>query len=182
MRRPITFFAAVVVVAACFCSHGYAEPMLDKGTQELTLQGFVDFEDRDDYFVYLDIGYGYFIRKGFELGMNFGVNAADSSQNYSLGPFAEYNHVTGSNLVPYLHAGARWVYADLELGTGGKIIDDSGSELLLDGEAGLKYFLRDNIALSTGLAYEWATSDIFESDNDFEDGNLLLKLGMRFFL
>lgn len=182
MRMSIIIVVAAAVVSACMVGPGYAEPMLDKGTKELTLQGFVDFEDRDDYFVYLDVGYGYFFKKGLELGMNFAVNAADSSQNYSLGPFAEYNHITGSNVVPYLHGGARWVYADVEIGTGGKILDDAGSELLLDIEAGLKYFLRENIALSSGLAYEWATSEIFETDNDFSDGNLLMKLGMRFYL
>lgn len=181
MQRCI-FVVAVATVAALFAGAAHAEPMLDKGTQELTLHGFIDFDTKDDYFVFIDLGYGYFVKTGLELGVNVGVNASDASQNYSLGPFVEYNFVTGSNMVPYLHAGARWVYADVEFGTGGKVVDNSGSELLLDGEAGVKYFLRDNIAVSTGLAYEWATDEIFDAGDDLDSGNLLLKLGMRFYL
>ncbi|MFT5499102.1 MAG: hypothetical protein ACI9TH_004517 [Kiritimatiellia bacterium] len=182
MRKNITGMTMGLVLAALSAGTVQAEPQLTQGTKELTLQGFADFETREDYFVYLDLGYGTFIKDHLEVGLNFGANSSDASQNYSIGPFVEYNFANGGDMVPYVNAGARWAYSDVSFGTGGDLFSDSGSVALLTGEAGVKYFLRENIAISTGLSYEWASDDIFDAGDTLEDGNILFKLGMRFYL
>lgn len=158
------------------------EPTLHKGTHELTLQGFADLEKRDDYWYFADVGYGYFVIDGLELGINVVLEGSDDYDRISLGPFVEYNFLTKSRYVPFVGFGAQWINADLDIGSGDQLVSSSTDALLLDVEGGLKIFLSNNIAISTALAYEWATEDVFEAGNDADDGNALLKLGMRFYL
>jgi hypothetical protein len=158
-----------------------AVPMLGEGTKELTLQGFADFEASDEYYYFLDLGYGKFWRDGLEVGVNVGLTSTDSSTQLSIGPFFEYNFSRKTPFVPYIHFGLLWANADLEVGSGDNLVDTSSDALLLDGEAGVKYFLVDNVAISTGLSYEWATDKIFDAGDTAKDGNALLKLGMRFY-
>ena len=119
---------------------------------------------------------------GFEVGGNLVLEGSDDYDRFSLGPFVEYNFVGESQYVPYLGFGMQWINADIQFGTADRLVDSSTDALLLDAEAGVKWFLSNNIALSTALAYEWATDDVFDADNDANDGNALLKLGMRFYL
>lgn len=161
---------------------GAVEPQLHQGTHEFTLQGFADFEERNDFWYFADVGYGYFVRDGLQLGLTFSVQGSDNNDRLTIGPFAEYNFLMGSQFVPYVGFGAQWVNADIKIGGADGLVNTSTDALLLDAEAGIKTFLRDNIALSTGLAYEWATDDVFGAEDDVSDGNGLFKFGMRFYL
>ena len=186
MIKPVSkmILAFGVCVSAMMLSanvQAQVKPILKKGTHELTLQGFADFEASDDYYYFLEVGYGKFRTDALELGLDVGVTSTDVETRFSLGPFIEYNFVGESQVVPYLGFGAQWVNADLDIGRGGDLVNTSSDALLLDAELGAKYFLAENIAISTSVAYEWATDKIFHADDSAKDGNALLKLGMRFF-
>jgi hypothetical protein len=180
--RKYYFLAAALVAAGWNAQGQEVTPQLHKGTHELTLQGFADFEESDDFWYFADVGYGYFLVDGFELGLSFSLQGSDDNDRLSIGPFVEYNFLTGSQFVPFVSFGTQWVNAEIEIGGEGNVVDTSTDALLLDGEIGVKTFLRDNIAISTGIAYEWATDDVFGAEDDVDDGNGLFKFGMRFYL
>ena len=45
----------------------------------------------------------------------------------------------------------------------------------------MKYFIRENIAISLATVYEWASDDVFDSVDNFEDNRQVIRLGMRFY-
>lgn len=97
----------LAAMAVTVCCVSQARENLIEGTQELALQGFVDFDYVDDYLVNLNTSYGYFVRKNWEVGGVFDVNARGVSKNFALGGFTEYNFSNSSNWTPYVGIAAQ---------------------------------------------------------------------------
>jgi len=68
---------------------------------------------------------------------------------------------------------------DDSLSTSTTLDDESGT--IFDVEAGIKYFLRPYMAISTSFAFQVASKDLFATDDSIEDNITLLKIGMRFY-
>jgi opacity protein-like surface antigen len=94
-----------------------------------------------------------------------------------LGVRAEYNLILDSVLVPFLNAGVVW--ADVEA-------DDSDLETdaaVFSVGGGVKYFIRDDVALAVNGSYLVATDDIFvdSDDGELQDDEFRILFAVRFY-
>ena len=92
-----------------------------------------------------------------------------------LGARAEYNLVLDSALVPFLGAGAVW--ADTEADDSD--IDTDAAVFSVGG--GVKYFIRDDVALAANGSYLLATDDLFvdAEDEEVEDDDIRILFSVR---
>ena len=156
-------------------------PLLERGTQELSISGRLDLPDFDELDYDLDGSYGYFFRDGWEAGME--VTAADfgGRDRIEIAGFTEYNFRRNSDLVPYIGGGIGLVSADFDdsivLGT--PIDADDG--LVFDVEGGVKFFVRPYMAISAGIDFKFSTDDVFATDDAIADNLTSIKLGMRYY-
>ena len=139
-------------------------PMLAPGVQELGLGGQINWEDSTAY--NFDISYGRFVTSNWLLGVQGGITGVNSDKDYRVGVFAEYNFLTGTKWVPFVRSGIGYSRPD----QGGH----SGTVGL---DAGLKYFMRSNLAIFGSLGGDWVISGS-GSSNGFAKQ---LDLGLRFY-
>jgi opacity protein-like surface antigen len=135
-------------------------PNLDKGTK--VLEGAGSFDLMGDE-VQLQLAYGQFVADGIEVALVGGLLDNDRYMSTELGVRAEYNFVLDSAFVPFLGAGVVWAAAeadDSDLDTDAAVASVGG---------GVKYFIRDDVALAVNGSYLVATDEIFV---DSEDGEL----------
>lgn len=162
------------------CCTVYAGDYLPQGTQEFGLQGFVDFDHKDDYLVNLNSSYGYFVRNNWEVGGVLDVNASGAAKNFALGAFTEYNFSNESNWTPYV--GIAGQVATLK-------VDDESTDLKgkdatafqFTAKLGLKYFINRNVAISLEVNHAMATDDVNLGSNEVKKSFTRLLLGTRFY-
>lgn len=153
--------------------------MIQEGTQELGLSGWLDFETIDGTEVNFDASYGYFIMDGIQVGARASVYDSDSVSEYGLAAFAEYNLDLGSQLVPFVGVSVGWGKAEVDFGGDlGKVDDDA---VVASAQVGAKYFFVENIAVSLAYQFDWASEDLYYNDNKAEDTDHSIQLGMRFY-
>ncbi len=139
-------------------------PMINTGVQELSLGGHLNWEDDTDY--NFDISYGRFVTPNWLLGVDAGITGINSDKDYRLGVFAEYNFLTGTKWVPFVRTGVG--YSNPNAG-------DSGAILGVD--AGIKYFMRSNLAIYASMGGDWnITGD--SGDDGFAKQ---IDLGLKFY-
>ena len=155
------------------------DPFLRKGTQELTLSGLFDFEQRGDPALDLTGSYGFFIRDylqvgGFaELAGNF-----DDVFRYGLGVFAEYHlpelsFLQAPRAMPYIGVNLGLAFVDSDIG-------EDNAALILQPRFGVKWFIRDFFAIDTNLYFAMATDDIYLNDEDDLDAyDVGIQVGIR---
>lgn len=146
-------------------------PMLGKGTREFGISGNLNFAD--DFAYNLNLSYGYFIKNRWEIGFAAGVQGVESDYNLSLGLFTEYNFCVGSpdsKWVPYIGFSANWASLDSDA------FDSDSIALGLD--LGIKYFIRENIAISFSIGADFAFDDVFPGEDDFAQQ---INIGTRFY-
>ena len=153
------------------------EPMLHKGTQELSLSGEMDWDGFDDLDYFVRASYGWFVADGFEFGLTGSLSDQQDSRQFSFGLFSDYNFFRKGKLVPYVGASVEWANADLDI----RDLTVNQDAVLLGAELGVKYFIRENIAISLATVYEWASDEVFDSVDSFEDNRQVIRLGMRFY-
>jgi opacity protein-like surface antigen len=155
-----------------------AQPMIQRGAQELSVHVSPDFEGAIGDMLLADAGYGVFVRDRLELRATLGYatleDVAGEDEDYRMrevGLAAEY-HVAGrGGFVPYLGAGVGWRsshFGDLE-----------ESALVYGPRAGLKIFLADNVALDFEVTYKLSGADVFINDFVAEDTDLTSVIGLR---
>ncbi|MEJ2762687.1 outer membrane beta-barrel protein [Photobacterium sp. MCCC 1A19761] len=153
---------------------------LSQGTQELGLQGSLDLDYVDDYLFLLNTSYGYFIREDWEIGGVLDVNMSDSTQQFQVGFFTEYNFTNSSNWVPYL--GAAFQVANLNGSDGNFDFDvEDATALNVKIAGGLKYFINPHVAISAEVNYNIATDDISVTKDGVEDSFTRFVFGTRFY-
>ena len=145
-------------------------PMLSKGTREFGVAGAVNFAD--DIAYNLNFSYGWFIKDQWEVGGRLGVQGVDSDVNFNLSLFTEYNFVIKETCkwVPYIGFSAGWESLSSD------VLDSDSISLGLD--FGLKYFLRENMAVSFSIGAKYAFDDVFPGEDDFAQQ---INIGTRYY-
>lgn len=144
-------------------------PNLSAGVQEFGLSGNVDYAD--DIAYNINLSYGYFFRDNWQVGFTTNVSGVESDATFGLGVFTEYNFVGESKWVPFVGGSLKW--AKLNSDTA---FDADSISLGID--LGVKYFIRENIALSFSLGAEYAFDEVFPGGDDF---NKNIRIGTRFY-
>lgn len=145
-------------------------PMLSQGTREFGVSGNVNFAD--DIAYNLNLGYGWFIRDQWEVGVNLGVQGVESDATFSLGLFTEYNFVIRETCkwVPFVGFSANWASFNSDA------LDADSIALGVD--VGVKYFVRENIAVSFSIGADFAFDDVFPGEDDIQQQ---VNIGTRFY-
>lgn len=158
------------------------EPMLDQGTQEISIAGRLEFPDFKKLDYDLDGSYGYFIRDGWEVGTRIGASDFGGVDRVDVGVFTEYNFNRDKHWVPYVGAAigiGSVSFDDGDFDSSTELNDDEGA--IFDVQVGVKWFLRPYMAISTAINFQFATEDVFATDDSIEDNLTTLQIGMRFY-
>ena len=111
-----------------------------------------------------------------EAGAFASFNDSDNQGTaYEFGGFVEGDADIGSEIVHFAGVELSYRYLDLE----GVDIDDA---IVFTMFAGAKYFLTENIALRASLNASVASEDVYADDNDVQDTDFNVKLGMAFYI
>jgi len=137
-------------------------PMIDTGVQELGLSGRLNWEDNTDYT--FDISYGKFVTPNWLVGVNAGITGVNSDKSYRAGVFGEYNFLTGTKWVPFVRTGVGYTRPNAG--------DDSA---FIGVDAGIKYFMRSNLAIFASIGGDWVISGNSSSDGIAKQVDLGLK-------
>ena len=137
-------------------------PMIDTGVQELGLSGRLNWEDNTDYT--FDISYGKFVTPNWLVGVNAGITGVNSDKSYRAGVFGEYNFLTGTKWVPFIRTGVGYTRPNAG--------DDSA---FIGVDAGIKYFMRSNLAIFASIGGDWVISGNSSSDGVAKQVDLGLK-------
>jgi len=149
-------------------------PNLDKGTKVLEGAGYIDVMGDD---LQIQLVYGQFVADGIEVAVVAGLRDSDRYMSTELGVRAEYNLVRNSAFVPFLSTGVVWADAeadDLDLDTDAAVFSVGG---------GLKYFIRNDVALALNGSYLVSTDDIFvdSEDGELQDDEFRILFSVRFY-
>jgi hypothetical protein len=148
-------------------------PMLQRGTQELSIGGQLHIEDFDEIEYDLRLKYGWFIRDRWEVGLAADLIDYGDTKMINLGAFTEYNFNTNSRWVPYIGAAAKWADASTD--------NLDQNSVLFSGELGVKYFIRPHMAVFAAINFEWSPDEIFDIGDDIADNAENILIGMRFY-
>lgn len=158
------------------------KPLLSQGTQEISVAGRLEFPDFDRLDYDLDGSYGYFVRDGWEVGARVGASDFGGVDRVDLGVFTEYNFNRDQMWVPYVGVAVgigAVSFDDGDFSSSTELNDDEG--VIFDIEAGVKWFLRSNFAISTAINFQFATEDVYATDDEIEDNITTLQIGMRYY-
>ena len=166
---------AVVLAGSAFAAEKESigvTPNLDKGTKVLEGAGYINLMADE---VQLQLAYGQFVADGIEVALVAGLRDNDFYMSTELGVRAEYNLVLDSPFVPFLGAGAVWADAeadDYDIDTDAAVFSVGG---------GVKYFMRDDVALAVNGSYLVATDDLFvdAEDGEVEDDDIRILFSVR---
>ncbi|HMP90767.1 MAG TPA: outer membrane beta-barrel protein [Kiritimatiellia bacterium] len=173
----LLYMVAVMMAGSAFAaerSSSGVTPNLNKGTKVLEGAGSMDVMADE---IQIQLAYGQFVADGFEVAVVAGLRDNDRYMSTELGVRAEYNFLRDSALVPFVSAGVVW--ADVEA-------DDSNLDTdaaVFSVGAGVKYFIRDDVALALSGNYLVATDDIFVDSDDgkLNDDEFRVLFSVRFY-
>jgi hypothetical protein len=161
-KKWLMFAVAAMLTGSVFAAEKESSsvtPNLNKGTRVLEGAGSIDvMADK----LQIQLAYGRFVADGIEVAAIAGLQDDDRYMSTELGLRTEYNFVLDSAWVPFLSAGVVW--SDVE-------IDDSNLDTdaaVFSAGGGVKYFIRDDVALALSGNYLYATDDIFVDSDDGE--------------
>jgi hypothetical protein len=177
IKKWFVFAVAAMLAGSAFAAEKESSgvtPNLDKGTKVLEGAGYINLMADE---VQLQLAYGQFVADGLEVALVAGLRDNDFYMSTELGVRAEYNLVLDSALVPFLGAGVVW--ADVEADDSD--IDTDAAVFSVGG--GVKYFIRDDVALAVNGSYLVATDDIFvdNEDGEVEDDDIRILFSVRFY-
>ena len=157
-------------------------PMLGQGTKELALSGNIEIPEFEDIDFDIDMSYGYFLRDGWEIGIRaIGADVA-GVERFSFSGFTEYNFNRNSNTVPYIGASVGLTdvdFSNLNFDSTLKPNDDKTTDFAL--QAGVKWFVRPYMAITTSIGFTVSSEDIYLADNSFHDSLTRFHIGLRYY-
>lgn len=171
MKRYLVFG-----LVAAFAVAASAAPNLDEGTQELMLDGLVNFDSAAGTEIVLNVGYGLFVADNVELAGIVGIADNDLYTLFLFGGLAELNiPIEDVPVVPFVNASIAYANADIEGG-------DSADAIVFGVAGGAKFFVTDDLAIAAQLNLAYATDDIYaEDDGDVSDTDITATLGLRYY-
>lgn len=169
MKRII----AIAVFSLAIGISSYAQ-MLSQGTMELDISGNFDAKGPAGNQVWTALGFGYYVIDNLELAAAGAFIYDDYETGYHPAIDAQYNFNLGYKLVPFIGINAGWgIWRYKEV--------DNADGFVYGGEAGLKYFITENLALSAAVDYDLSTGDIWtEKDGKMVDNNWGIAWGLRY--
>lgn len=176
-NKWFVFAVAAMLAGSAFAADkefGGVTPNLDKGTKVLEGAGIVNVMGDE---LQLQLAYGQFVADGIEVAMVAGLRDSDRYMSTELGVRTEYNFVFDSALVPFLGAGVVWADAeadDSDIDTDAAVFSAGG---------GVKYFIRDDVALAVDGSYLVATDDVFvdSEEEEVQDDEVRILFSVRFY-
>jgi opacity protein-like surface antigen len=173
----LLFAVATMLAGSAFAAEKESidvTPNLDKGTKVLEGAGSIDVMADE---LQIQLAYGQFVADGIEVAVLAGLRDNDRYMSTELGVRAEYNFILDSALVPFLSAGVVW--ADVEADDSG--LDTDAAVFSVGG--GVKYFIRDDVALAVNGSYLVATDDIFfdSDDGELQDDEFRILFSVPFY-
>ena len=144
------------------------------GKNELSLYGGFDFLGPSGDNIYLQVGYGWFLRNDLLVGGEFQWTLIEDiapgendyrSQQFSL--VAKKLFIGDSELVPYVGVEIGFRNTKYSDNTGLNDLDDSG--LLIGGRVGAQYFLTESVSIDGSIVWLLANDEIFIVDFETDD-------------
>lgn len=180
MKKLISLAAALLALLAA-APDSSAKALVTQGSSEFGVSGLLDIESALGTDIEFDFRYAYFFFDRFSLGVLGGFGDNDATTRFDLSLVSEYNFalsdsyrpLVGTDFVPFVGIGVGFLYADLNPG------DETAA--VFSGEAGLKFFLSDSVAVTASLLGKLATDDVFADDAKATNTDLSIRLGMRFY-
>ncbi len=172
----------VYAVAAMLTGSAFADemgtsgvtPNLDRGTNVLEGAGYANVMADEINF---QLSYGMLFADGLEVGLVAGLRDSETYMSTELGVRAEYNLQFGSAFVPFLGVGLSWASVEADAS------DIDTDAAVFSAGAGVKYFIRNDVALAVSGRYLFATDDIFVDSDDGKaaDDEFQILFGVRFY-
>lgn len=177
MEKIFVSLAGLVILF--FATYVHADPLLQKGTKDLSLVGSPDFTAPTGDTLSFDFGFGLFIRDNLNLRVSLKHDVQEDiapddadyrATEYNL--VSEYHFDFGWSVIPYVGVDLGWRRS--------KFGDIRDSGVIYGPRAGIKYFLADNVAIDAALSYKFGASDVYVSDFKIEDNKIAFGFGLRF--
>ena len=185
--RNFTF--AIALLVSLFTAPLFAQeavtPLLNQGTRELALSGTFEFPEFEELDFDLDVSYGYFFKDGWEVGLRALGSDLSGIERFDFSVFTEYNFNRQSNIVPFLGAsvGVATVsfdgFSDFE--STSTLAPNDEDSTVFSFQGGIKWFIRPYMAISSSIAFNVSTDDIYLADNALQDNLTRFRFGLRYY-
>ncbi|MGL4614066.1 MAG: outer membrane beta-barrel protein [Shewanella sp.] len=159
-----------------------SQHFLPEGTQEVNIQGLVDFDADDSYSIDLNSKYGYFVSDNWELGASVSTDLSKSFKSGGLGLFTEYNITNSTNFVPYIGIATELIRADYDNNEDNLDSESfNATAMNFKTSLGMKYFISSNVAVSAEVNYNISTDNFKVSGGDAKDSFTKFIIGTSFY-
>ncbi len=162
----------------------YAQPPELAGKNDLSLYGGFDYQGPNGDNIYLQLGYGWFLRDDLLVGGEFQWTLIEDiapgendyrSQQASL--VLEKLFIGDSELVPYVGVEIGFRNTKFSDDTMLNDLDDSG--LVIGGRVGARYFLTETVSIDGSFVWLSANKDVFIVDFETDDQYLYPSFGIN---
>lgn len=183
MKRNLLLALALVgFSSSTLYAQNSTQPMLDQGTKELALSGTIELPEFEEIDFDIDASFGYFLRDGWEIGIRALGSDLGGIERFDLTAFTEYNFNRGSNIVPFLGTSVGVATFDFEDSfNASTTLDADGTATVFAVQAGIKWFVRPYMAISTAIGFNVSSDDIYAADNDLADNLTRFRIGLRYY-
>lgn len=157
-------------------------PLLSQGTRELALNGTIELPEFEEVDFDIDASFGYFIRDGWEVGVRALGADIGGIERFSFSGFTEYNFNRDSNTVPYLGVAVGLADVNFEnLEFDSTLRPNDGDSTVFGIQAGIKWFIRPYMAISTSISFDASSDDIYLTDDSLKDNLTRIRIGLRYY-
>ena len=181
MKKSLSIVLAAALSLLVFSATAGARALVTEGSSELALSGMLDFQSESGTQSALDIRYAYFFIDKLSVGGVGGFSDNDYYTHIRLGLVCEYNFpisddyrpLVGTDFVPFIGIGLGLQYADS--------YRDDNIAAVVSPEAGVKFFLSDDFAVTASVLGQFASEEIYMNKRKVSSSDVSLQLGMRFY-
>jgi hypothetical protein len=148
---------------------------LAPGTMETRLAGQLDPTTANGTLVDVNASWGYFFADNAQAGGRVTFYDNDNMTIYSAGAFAEYNfEIDSEDWLPFVEGSLALSHGDFDGG-------DTETVLIVEAQAGMKYFIAPNVAVSGAAVFDYATKEFFADDDKLEDTDIKVQFAIRYY-
>lgn len=166
---------ALAIAAAALTVGSVHAVTLAPGTMETRVSGQFDSTTINGSLTELNISYGYFFLDNLQAGGRIGFFDNDNVTLYTVSAFTEYNFEIGSeDWLPYVEGALGLADGDGEGGV-------TEFAVTLQAQAGIKYFLAPNVAISTAVVIDFASDEIYPDEDRYDNNDARLQLAIRYY-